>query len=78
MQYTSKPYVEVTKARIVPIVARWLGGSLQAEVFCGFVNEARSRLVIVRDHRAFLGPYYSTAPIIEGTQKGDLNFDNYP
>ena len=26
----------------------------------------------------FLGPYYSTAPNIQGTPKRDHNFDNHP
>ena len=31
-----------------------------------------------QNYGPFLGPYYTTAPISQGTEKGDLNFDNYP
>ena len=29
-------------------------------------------------HGPFLDPHYNTAPNIEGTKKGDHNFDNHP
>ena len=31
-----------------------------------------------QNYGPFVGPYYNTAPIIYGTPKRDLNFDNHP